>query len=69
MAEFKYQKICGLSRCQKPFGTNLKWQEFCKTPHRLEYHNVELKDMRKFADRVKALEDEIFKKKKDNSGS
>ena len=41
MAEYRYKKICRLSRCRKSFGTNLKWQEFCKTDHRIEYHQTE----------------------------
>jgi len=63
MSEYKYQKICRLSRCRKSFGTNLKWQEFCKTPHRIEFHQTEKKDIKKITDRVKKLEEEIFKKK------
>lgn len=62
---YKYQKICRLSRCRKSFGTNLKWQEFCMTDHRIEYHNTELKDIRKLADRISNLEREIFNKKKE----
>ncbi len=63
MPEYGYQKICRLSRCRKSFGTNLKWQEFCKTDHRIEYHQTESKDMKKLSDRVGDLEKEIFKKK------
>lgn len=63
MPEYRYQKICQLSRCHKAFGTNLKWQEFCKTPHRIEWHQTEEKNQRILANRVKALEEEILKKK------
>jgi len=61
---FKYQKICRLSRCSKPFGTNLKWQEFCMSDHRIEFHQTEIKDVKKLAKRVEKLEEEqkILKK-------
>ena len=62
MSEFRYQKICRLSRCRKSFGTNLKWQEFCKTPHRIEYHQTEIRDQKKLSKRVEDLEKEIHKK-------
>ena len=68
MAEYRYQKICQLSRCQKVFGTNRKWQKFCKRPHAIEYNQIEIRNTKILANRVKALEEEILKKKKENSG-
>lgn len=64
MSEHKYQKICRLSRCHKTFGTNLSWQEFCHPSHRIEFHQKEEKDQRILSNRVKALEEEILKKRR-----
>lgn len=64
MSEYRYQKICQLSRCNKPFGTNRKWQLFCKSAHRIEYNQTEIKDAKSLSKRVNNLEREIYKKKR-----
>lgn len=63
MSEYRYQKICRLSRCRKVFGTNRDWQLFCERDHAIEYNQIEIKDQKKLANRVKVLEEEILKKK------
>ena len=63
MPEYRYQKICQLTRCRKVFGTNRKWQKYCARSHAIEYNQTEPKDMKILADRIKALEKEISKKK------
>lgn len=64
MAEYRYQKICQLSRCSKAFGTNRKWQLFCEPDHRIEYNQTELKDAKALSKRVADLEREIYKKRR-----
>ena len=37
---YRYQRTCSLEQCQREFGTNRKNQIFCKTAHRLIYHDM-----------------------------
>ncbi len=56
---FKYKKTCRLSRCEKPFGTNRKWQDFCESAHQVEYNQTEAKDLRSLFKRLEQLEEEM----------
>lgn len=62
MPEYRYQKVCQLSRCSKVFGTNRKWQLFCERAHAIEYNQTEIRDAKALAKRVSDLEREIHKK-------
>ena len=64
MAEYRYQKICKLSRCHKVFGTNRDWQLFCERDHALEYNQKEIKDAKALSKRVSDLEREIHNKRR-----
>ncbi|MCK4759802.1 MAG: hypothetical protein KAT69_07105 [Candidatus Aminicenantes bacterium] len=63
MPEYKYKKICELARCGKPFKTNRKNQRFCKTPHRIEWHQAQKSEISDILRRLDVLEKEIKKLK------
>ena len=38
MKDKAYTKNCQLESCGKVFHTNLKWQEFCRPAHQIQFH-------------------------------
>lgn len=61
MPEYKYKRICELSRCGKPFQTNRKDQRFHEDSCRIEWHQTQKSEISDILRRLDALEEEIKK--------
>lgn len=61
MPEYKYKRICELTRCSKPFQTNRKDQRFHEDACRIEWHQTQKSEISDILRRLDALEEEIKK--------
>ena len=58
MPEYKYKRICELTRCSKPFQTNRKDQRFHEDSCRIEWHQTQKSEVSDILRRLDALEKE-----------